>query len=39
MTKGFDFDFDDSDEQIIEEALDLSSEMLGSKIQQLKQKF
>ena len=32
---GFDFDFDDSDEQIIEEqALDLSSEMLGSKIQQ-----
>ena len=34
-TQGFDFDFDDSDEQIIEEeALDLSSEMLGSKIQQ-----
>ena len=33
--QGFDFDFDDSDEQIIEEqALDLSSEMLGSKIQQ-----
>ncbi len=32
---GFDFDFDDSDEQIIEEeALDLSTEMLGSKIQQ-----
>ena len=32
---GFDFDFDDSDEQIIEEqALDLSNEMLGSKIQQ-----
>ena len=32
---GFDFDFDDSDEQIIEEqALDLSAEMLGSKIQQ-----
>ena len=31
----FDFDFDDSDEQIIEEeALDLSVEMLGSKIQQ-----
>ena len=34
-TKGFDFDFDDSDEQIIEdESMDLSSEMLGSKIQQ-----
>ncbi len=33
--KGFDFDFDDSDEQIIEEqAMDLSSEMMGSKIQQ-----
>ena len=33
--QGFDFDFDDSEEQIIEEeALDLSSEMLGSKIQQ-----
>ena len=33
--QGFDFDFDDSDEQIIEEqALDLSSEMMGSKIQQ-----
>ncbi len=33
--QGFDFDFDDSDEQIIEEqALDLSTEMLGSKIQQ-----
>ena len=32
---GLDFDFDDSDEQIIEEAaLDLSSEMLGTKIQQ-----
>ena len=32
---GFDFDFDDSDEQIIEEqALDLASEMLGTKIQQ-----
>ena len=32
---GFDFDFDDSDEQIIEEqAMDLSSEMMGSKIQQ-----
>ena len=32
---GFDFDFDDSDEQIIEEqAFDLSTEMLGSKIQQ-----
>jgi len=34
-SKGFDFDFDDSDEQIIEEeALDLSTEMMGSKIQQ-----
>ena len=33
--QGFDFDFDDSDEQIIEEeALDLSKEMLGNKIQQ-----
>ena len=33
--QGFDFDFDDSDEQIIEEqALDLSSEMMGTKIQQ-----
>ena len=33
--QGFDFDFDDSDEQIIEqEALDLSTEMLGNKIQQ-----
>ena len=33
-TQGFDFDFDDSDEQIIEEqALELSTEML-SKIQQ-----
>ena len=33
-TQGFDFDFDDSDEQIIEEeALDLSVEMMGSKIQ------
>jgi type IV pilus assembly protein PilB len=32
---GFEFDFDDSEEQILEEkALDLSSEMLGSKIQQ-----
>ena len=32
---GLDFDFDDSDEQLIEEtALDLSSEMLGTKIQQ-----
>lgn len=32
---GFDFDFDDSEEQILEEeALDLSSEMLGGKIQQ-----
>ena len=32
---GFDFDFDDSDEQIIEEqALDLSIEMMGTKIQQ-----
>ena len=32
---GFDFDFDDSDEQIVEEqALDLSREILGSKIQQ-----
>lgn len=34
-SQGFDFDFDDSDEKIIEEeALDLSTEMLGSKIQQ-----
>jgi type IV pilus assembly protein PilB len=34
-TQGFDFNFDDSDEQIIEEeALDLSTEMLGTKIQQ-----
>jgi len=33
--QGFDFDFDDSEEQIIEEeALDLSSELLGTKIQQ-----
>ena len=33
--QGFDFDFDDSDEQIIEEqSLDLSSEMMGTKIQQ-----
>ena len=33
--QGFDFDFDDSDEQIIEEeAIDLSVEMMGSKIQQ-----
>ena len=33
--QGFDLDFDDSDEKIIEEqALDLSAEMLGSKIQQ-----
>ena len=32
---GFNFDFDDSDEEIVEEqALDLSSEMLGTKIQQ-----
>ena len=32
---GLDFDFDDNDEQIIEEdALDLSTEMLGTKIQQ-----
>ncbi|MDB4653791.1 GspE/PulE family protein [Synechococcus sp. AH-551-E02] len=32
---GFDFDFDDSEEQIIEEnAMDLASEMLGTKIQQ-----
>ena len=31
----FQFDFDDSDEQIIEEqALDLASEMMGTKIQQ-----
>ena len=31
--QGFDFDFDDSDEQIIEEeALDLSIEMMGSKL-------
>ncbi len=34
-SQGFDFDFDDSDEQIIEdESLDLSAEMLGTKIQQ-----
>ena len=33
--QGFDLDFDDSDEKIIEEqALDLSAEMLGNKIQQ-----
>ena len=33
--EGFKFDFDDSDEQIIEEqALDLSMEMIGTKIQQ-----
>ena len=32
---GFDFDFDDSDEMIIEEeALDLAIEMMGTKIQQ-----
>ena len=32
---GFDFDYDDSDEQIIEEqAMDLSIEMMGTKIQQ-----
>ena len=32
---GFDFDFDDSDEKIIEEeAFDLSMEMMGTKIQQ-----
>ncbi|KZR62077.1 GspE/PulE family protein [Prochlorococcus sp. MIT 1303] len=32
---GFDFDFDDSAEaELIDEALDLSAEMLGSKIQQ-----
>ena len=32
---GFNFDFDDSDEQIIEEqALDLAMEMMGTKIQQ-----
>ena len=32
---GFDFDFDDSDEQIIEEeAMDLAIEMMGTKIQQ-----
>ena len=32
---GFDFDYDDSDEQIIEtQALDLSMEMMGTKIQQ-----
>ena len=32
---GFDFDYDDSDEQIIEEqALDLAIEMMGTKIQQ-----
>ena len=35
QNQGFDFDFDDSDEEIIEEqAMDLSTEMLGSKIQQ-----
>ena len=34
-TQGFDFDYDDGDEQIIEEsALDLSAEMMGTKIQQ-----
>ena len=34
-SNGFDFDFDDSDEQIIEEeALDLSAEMMGTNIQQ-----
>lgn len=34
-SQGFDFEFDDSDEQVIEEqALDLSAEMLGTKIQQ-----
>ena len=34
-SQGFDFDFDDSDDQIIEdESMDLSTEMLGSKIQQ-----
>ena len=33
--EGYNFDFDDSDEQIIEEeALDLSMEMMGTKIQQ-----
>lgn len=33
--QSFDFDFDDSEEQILEEeALDLSTDMLGSKIQQ-----
>ena len=33
--EGFDFEFDDSEERIIEdEALDLANEMLGSKIQQ-----
>ena len=33
--RGFDFDFDDSDEKIIEEeAFDLSMEMMGTKIQQ-----
>ena len=32
---GFDFDYDDSDEQIIEEqTLDLATEMMGTKIQQ-----
>ena len=32
---GFDFDYDDGDEQIIEEeALDLAMEMMGTKIQQ-----
>ena len=32
---GFDFDFDDSEEaELVDEALDLSAEMLGSKIQQ-----
>ena len=38
--QGFDFDFDDSDEQIIEEqALDPSAEMMGTKIQQAAARF
>ena len=37
--QGFDFDFDDSDEQIIEEqALDLSSEMWEARFSKLKQR-
>ena len=38
--QGFDFDFDDSDEQIIEEqALDLSAEMMGTKSSKPLQRF